>query len=95
MTDLLKRFAFAAIVVAVSAPAEARSDARTMSCAAVQALLARQQAATLTTGPNSYARFVAPGACDGTGVGLPVTIVTKDSNQCAVYSCGPRVRRTD
>jgi hypothetical protein len=94
MNGLLKRLISLAIVLVVSAPANARPDARAMTCAQVQALLASARAATLTTGPNTYARFVAPGACDGTGVGLPATIVTKDDNLCAVYTCGARVRRT-
>ena len=95
MTRLPKLFAFAAIVLASLSPAHARPDARTMSCAEVQALLARAGAATLTTGPHSYGRYVGPGACDGTGVAQSASIATKDTSQCAVATCGPRVRRTD
>ena len=72
-------------------PSRARPDARTMTCFQVQALLAQQHAVTFTTGPNTFSRYVGPGICDGTRVGWPATISTKDTNQCAVYVCGPRV----
>ena len=86
-----------AVVIVVSAvsSSEARPDARAMACAQVQALLAREHAVTLTTGPNTYGRYVAPGSCDGTGLAQPATVATKDTSQCAVSTCGPRVRRTD
>jgi hypothetical protein len=66
-----------------------------MTCAEVQSLLVQERSATLTTGPHSYGRYVAPGACDGTGLAQPTSVATKDTDQCAVYACGPRVRRTD
>jgi hypothetical protein len=83
------------LVFSVVSPADARPDARAMTCAEIQSLLERQRAVTLTTGPHSYGRYVAPGACDGTGLAQPATIAAKDTNQCAVSTCGPRVRRTD
>jgi hypothetical protein len=99
MPELLKVLTSAGltIVLAVSAlsSAHARPDARAMTCAEVQSLLARERAATLTTGPHTYGRFVAPGACDGTGVAESASVATKDTNQCAVHTCGPRTRRTD
>ncbi len=78
-------------VVSATSPSHARPDVRTMTCSQVQALLAQQHAVTFTTGPNTYARYVGPGICNGTGVGRPATISTKDTNQCAVNVCGPRV----
>jgi len=83
-----------ALAVSALSPAEARPDARTMTCAEVQALLMRERATTLTTGPNTYNRYVGPGACDGTGVALPTSIATEDTDQCMVHTCGRRVPRT-
>lgn len=87
------------LAVSALSPAEARPDARAMTCAEVQALILRERAATLTTGPNTYSRYVAPGACDGTGLARPTlarptSVATKDTDQCTVHACGPRVPRT-
>ncbi len=79
------------IVSAASTSQAARPDARTMTCSQVQALLAQEHSVTFATGPNTYDRFVGPGICDGTRVGRPATISTKDTNQCAVYVCSRRV----
>jgi hypothetical protein len=84
-----------ASLVAASAFAQSRPDALTMACAEVQALLASRGAVTLTTGLNTFDRFVGPGACDGTRVGQPAYIATRDTNQCQVHVCGARVRRVD
>lgn len=83
-----------ALAVSAFSPAEARPDARAMTCTEVQALLLRERAATLTTGPNTYSRYVGPGACDGTGLARPTSVATKDTGQCTVHACGPRVPRT-
>ncbi|RUU06292.1 hypothetical protein EOD23_14270, partial [Mesorhizobium sp. USDA-HM6] len=40
------------------AAAGARPDTRAMSCAEAQALIQSRHAAVLTTGPNTYDRFV-------------------------------------
>jgi hypothetical protein len=90
--------ALTALAVAFAAsPSDARPDARAMTCSQVQALLAQEHAVTFTTGPNTFARYVAPGSCDGTRVGRPAMLSTKDTNQCTVHVCGPRVqnRRND
>jgi hypothetical protein len=83
-----------AVVAAVSL-GFARPDARAMTCSEVQALIVRDGAVTLTTGANTYARYYAPGTCDGTRVARPVTIATKDTSQCQVHDCEARVRRID
>jgi hypothetical protein len=79
------------VVVSAASPSQARPDVRSMTCSQVQALLAQEHAVTFTTGPNTYARYVGPGICDATRVARPTTISTKDTNQCAVNVCGPRV----
>ncbi|TIV64396.1 MAG: hypothetical protein E5V89_29790, partial [Mesorhizobium sp.] len=38
--------------------ADARPDTRTMTCTETQALIQGRHAAVLTTGPNTYDRFV-------------------------------------
>ncbi|TIO88480.1 MAG: hypothetical protein E5Y00_05125, partial [Mesorhizobium sp.] len=38
--------------------ADARPDTRAMTCGETQALIQRRHAAVLTTGPNTYDRFV-------------------------------------
>jgi len=81
-----------AVVAAVSL-GFARPDALAMTCSEVQALLAREGAVTLTTGANTYDRYYAPGACDGTRVARPATIATRDTAQCQVHTCGVRVPR--
>jgi len=101
MARLLKVSALAALtglaVASAASPSHARPDARTMTCSQVHELLAKEHAVTFTTGPNTFARYVAPGSCDGTRVGRPAMISTTDTNQCAVHACGPRVqnRRND
>ena len=98
MAGLLSDYIFFGLIIAAAvsafSPAEARPDARAMTCAEVQALILRERAATLTTGPNTYSRYVAPGACDGTGLARPTSVATKDTDQCTVHACGPRVPRT-
>jgi hypothetical protein len=73
----------------------ARPDARTMTCSEVQALIAREGSVTLSTGANTYDRYYAVGACDGTRVAKPATIATEDTGACQVHTCGARVRRID
>jgi hypothetical protein len=96
MIKSLRACTYILLIAAVSSlsPAEARPDARALSCAEVQALLLRQRAATLTTGPNTYSRYVGPGVCDGTGLARPTSVATKDTGHCTVHVCGPRVPRT-
>jgi hypothetical protein len=86
-----------ALVVAVLASAislaYARPDARTMTCSQLQALLAQQGAATITTGQNTYDRYVSGGAaCIGTEVARAAYVATSDTPQCQVYQCGRRIK---
>lgn len=99
VSGLLKPLAHATLaglsLVAAVSPGSARPDARTMTCSEAQALIAREGAVTLSTGANSYDRYYAVGACDGTRVARPATIATSDTGQCQVHTCGVRVRRMD
>lgn len=82
----------AAVLAALSsaALAQARPDARGMTCGDVRALIGSRGAVVMTTGQHTYDRFVA-----GTGyyalpeVALPVAIRTRDSDSCVVYACRP------
>ncbi|MGH6924933.1 MAG: hypothetical protein ACRED5_14465 [Propylenella sp.] len=86
---------FLALAIAENTFAQSRPNALTMACSEVQALLASRGAATIATGPNTFDRFVGPGSCDGTRVGQPAYIATRDTSQCQVHVCGARVRRVD
>jgi hypothetical protein len=84
-----------AIFVALSAVShgQARPDARTMTCSQLQALLAREGAVTITTGQNTYDRFVSgSGACSGTSIARGASVATSDTGNCQVFTCGRRVR---
>ncbi len=82
------------LVVASASLAQARPDARTLTCAQVQALLEREGAATISTGANTFERYVSSTAsCPGTTVARRATVATSDTPQCEVRACERRVRR--
>ena len=98
MLKSLKNSAFAVsagLIVVVSTPlAEARPDARTQTCSQVQALLEREGAATISTGDNTFERYVSSTAsCPGTSVARRAIVATSDTPQCEVRACESRVRR--
>ena len=76
------------IALAVATPAAARSDARTMTCAQIQALLDRQGAAILTTGANTYGRYISRNgrACTLGQVSVRSTVPARDG-ACPVLRC--------
>ena len=80
------------LVVLAATPALARPDARAMTCAGLNALIAREGAVVVTTGPHTYQRFVASwGFCDPWEMLQPVYQVTADNRRCVVHSiCGDR-----
>jgi hypothetical protein len=82
-----------AVLASAVSLAYARPDARTMTCSQLQALLAQEGAAAITTGQNTYDRYVSSGtSCIGTEVARAAYVATSDTSQCQVYQCGRRIR---
>ena len=75
-------------VLAATGLAEARPDSRTMSCAAIQAAIQSHRAVVLTTGPNTYDRYVRQfgNECDWPEVPMSAYIPARDGH-CPVYRC--------
>jgi len=69
-----------------SAYAQARPDTRQMTCAQAQALVKQRGEIVMTTGPNTFERFIAhAGFCYmRSPMTRPVFAPTKDNNKCAV-----------
>ncbi|TGP27232.1 MULTISPECIES: hypothetical protein [unclassified Mesorhizobium] len=67
--------------------ADARPDTRTMTCTETQALFQGRHAAVLTTGPNTYDRFVSQfgNECDWPDV--PMSVAATRDGPCRVYRC--------
>ena len=68
--------------------AHARPDTRAMTCAQTRALIQNRHAAVLTTGPDTYDRFVRQygNECDWPEVPVSISVPTRDG-QCRVYRC--------
>jgi hypothetical protein len=80
--------------VAIS-PAQARTDARRLTCAQAQTLIRQQGAAVLTTGQYTYERFVSDHRfCDGNKEARPARTPTRDDPSCRIGNvCQPRPDR--
>lgn len=78
----------AATVLCAASSAHARPDTRTMTCAETQALIKSDHAVVLTTGPDTYDRFVRQfgNECDWPEVPMSITVPAKDG-ECRVYRC--------
>jgi hypothetical protein len=78
----------AAITLAATGLALARPDSRTMTCEQVRGLIAGRRAVVLTTGPNTYERYVRQfgNECDWPEVPMSAYVPTRDGN-CPVYRC--------
>jgi hypothetical protein len=77
-----------AILFAATTAAHARPDTRTMSCEQTQALVQSHRSAVLTTGRNTYDRYVRPfgNECDWPEVPTAAFVPTRDG-QCRLYRC--------
>ncbi len=73
---------------ATTGTAYARPDTRTMTCEATQRLVRSHHSAVLTTGRNTYDRFVRQfgNECDWPEVPAATSVPTRDG-QCRVYWC--------
>jgi hypothetical protein len=78
----------ATILFAATGAAHARPDTRTMTCEQTQLLIQSHRSAVLTTGRNTYDRYVRPygNECDWPEVPMTAFVPTRDG-QCLVYRC--------
>lgn len=82
----------ACLVLCAASPesfAQGRPDTTRMSCAAAKALVTRQHAIVLSTGPTTYDRYVADeGFCQSDEVGRAAFVPAADNSQCFIgYYC--------
>jgi hypothetical protein len=78
----------AAMMVAATSFASARPNTRKMTCAQTQALIQSQHAVVLSTGPNTYDRYIRQfgDECDAPFIPM-VAYVPTSGGQCMVYRC--------
>lgn len=79
----------AGTMLCVAGTAYARPDTRAMTCAETKALIQSHHAVVLTTGRDTYDRFVRQFGieCDWPEVPISITVPTRDG-ACWVYRCG-------
>ena len=77
-----------AMLLAATGLTEARPDTRTMSCQQLQQLIQSRRAVVLTTGPNTYDRYVRQFGieCNWPEVPMSAYVPTRDG-RCPVYRC--------
>ena len=78
----------AAVTLAFTTLAQARPDTRTMTCQQTQALIQSHGSVVLTTGPNTYDRYVRQfgNECDWPEIPMSAYIPARDGH-CPVYRC--------
>jgi hypothetical protein len=78
----------AGMAVCVTSVADARPDTRAMTCEQTHALIKSHRSAVLTTGRNTYDRYVRQfgNECDWPDVPTAASVPTRDG-QCRVYRC--------
>jgi hypothetical protein len=78
----------AAILTGATGFADARPDTRKMTCEQTRALIQSQHAAVLTTGQNTYDRYVRQYGteCDFPEVPMAAYVMTADG-WCPLYRC--------
>ena len=81
-------FCAAAMIVAATSIADARPDTRKMTCAQTQSLIQTRHAVVLTTGANTYERYVRQygNECDAPYVPMSDYVPASDG-RCMVYRC--------
>ncbi len=82
-----------AMATLAAGQAFARPDTRTMTCSQAQTIVTQYNSIVLTTGQNTYARFVkGQGYCELGQVTARATAPTMDTKKCAVgYKCQDRL----
>jgi hypothetical protein len=80
--------AAAVLLLAATGFADARPDTRAMSCQQLQQTIQSHHAVVLTTGPNTYDRYVRQfgNECDWPEVPTAAYVPTRDGH-CPVYRC--------
>lgn len=98
MTPLFNRAVFIATIAAIAGivettAAQARPDTSHMTCAAGRALVAKQGAVVLGTGPSLFDRYVISRAyCAYPQVVEPAFVPTSDDRQCFIgYTCREQI----
>lgn len=81
--------ASAAMILLAAGGAQARPDSTAMSCRDAAALVARQGAVVMSTGPNTFDRYVSQVRyCAGGEELKPEWVRTRDVPQCFIgYTC--------
>ena len=84
----------AAIMFASTGLADARPDTRNATCAELQQMIQSRHAVVLTTGPNTYDRYVRQFGteCDWPQVPMSAYVQTRDG-RCPLYRCYEPVGR--
>lgn len=84
----------ASLVVPAPAVAQGRPDTRQMTCAEAQSLVARNGAVVMTTGPQTFERFVTGFSYCQVGEQLSREVApTRDNRRCEVgFTCVIRNR---
>ncbi|MER8696087.1 hypothetical protein NKI77_32595 [Mesorhizobium opportunistum] len=77
-----------ATLPATTALADARPDSRRLNCDEIRAMIQSHRAVVLTTGPNTYDRYVRQfgNECDWPEVPMSAYIPSRDGH-CPVYRC--------
>jgi hypothetical protein len=78
----------AAALLSITSIADARPDTRRMGCEELRDLIQSRRAVVLTTGPNTYDRYVRQfgNECDWPEVPMSAYVPTRDGS-CLVYRC--------
>ncbi|SFP98634.1 hypothetical protein SAMN03159463_05320 [Mesorhizobium sp. NFR06] len=81
-------FCAAAMIIAATNFADARPDTRKMTCEQTRSLIQSRHAVVLSTGPNTYDRYVRQfgNDCDAPYVPM-VDYVPVSDGRCMVYRC--------
>jgi hypothetical protein len=89
MKNNLSILLVAGIVLCTASAAYARPDTRAMTCSQTRALIQSNHAVVLTTGANTYDRFVRQFGveCDWPEIPISISVPTRDGG-CWVYRCG-------
>lgn len=77
-----------AVLLAATGLAEARPDSRSMTCEQIHALIQQRRAVVLTTGPNTYDRYVRQFGveCDWPEIPMSAYVPARDGH-CPVFRC--------
>lgn len=85
--------AIAGLLILAAGLAEARPDARTMTCDQARQAVQKSGAVVMSTGQYTYKRFVVNSRfCDPHQVSAPIRVKTKGDGKCVLTYCKTRER---